>query len=41
MFYPGIDRHRKPLAVTLRDEQGEVVLNRQVSTEWGRVLPPT
>jgi len=37
MLYLGIDQHRKQLTVNLRNEEGEVVLKRQVSTEWGRV----
>lgn len=37
MFYLGIDQHRKQLTVNLRDEQGQTVLKRQVSTEWARV----
>lgn len=37
MLYLGIDQHRKQLTVNLRDEQGDVVLKRQVSTQWDRV----
>ncbi len=37
MFYLGIDQHGKQLTVNLRNEQGESVLKRQVSTIWGRV----
>ena len=37
MLYLAIDQHRKQLTVNLRDEQGDVVLRRQVSTEWPRV----
>jgi len=37
MLYLAIDQHRKQLTVNLRDEQGDVVLKRQVSTEWTRV----
>ncbi len=37
MLYLGIDQHRKQLTVNLRNEQGDVVLKRQVSTRWGRV----
>lgn len=37
MFYLGIDQHRKQLTVALRDEQGNLALNRQVSTTWNRV----
>ena len=32
MLYLGIDQHRKQLTVSLRNEAGEVVLRRQVST---------
>jgi len=37
MLYLGIDQHRKQLTVNLRDEAGEVLLRRQVSTAWLRV----
>lgn len=37
MLYLGIDQHRKQLTVSVRSEAGDVVLRRQVSTEWGRV----
>ena len=37
MLYLGIDQHRKQLTVNLRNEQGDVILKRQVSTEWARV----
>ena len=37
MLYLGIDQHRKQLTVNLRNEEGDVVLKRQVSTEWDRV----
>lgn len=37
MLYVGIDQHRKQLTVSARDESGNVVLRRQVSTEWPRV----
>jgi hypothetical protein len=33
MLYLGIDQHRKQLTVSVRDEGGDVVLRRQVSTE--------
>jgi transposase len=32
MLYLGIDQHRKQLTINLRDEAGDVVLKRQVST---------
>jgi transposase len=38
MLYLGIDLHRKQLTVNLRDEEGDVVLKRQVSTQWEKVL---
>jgi transposase len=34
MFYLGIDQHRKQLTINLRNEAGDVVLRRQVSTDW-------
>jgi transposase len=34
MFYLGTDQHRKQLTVCLRDERGNVVMQRQVSTIW-------
>lgn len=37
MLYLGIDQHRKQLTVCIRNEQGDVVFRRQVSTEWKRV----
>ena len=37
MLYLAIDQHRKQLTVNLRNEQGDVILRRQVSTEWVRV----
>jgi transposase len=37
MLYLAIDQHGKQLTVNLRDEQGEVLLRRQVSTQWKRV----
>ena len=37
MLYLAIDQHRKQLTVNLRNEEGDVVLKRQVSTEWARV----
>jgi transposase len=37
MLYLGIDRHRKQLTVSIRNEAGDVTLRRQVSAEWGRV----
>ncbi len=37
MLYLGIDQHRKQLTVSVRNEAGDAVVRRQVSTEWGRV----
>ena len=37
MLYMGIDLHRKQLTVNLRNEAGEVLLRRQVSTRWESV----
>lgn len=37
MLYLAIDQHRKQLTVNLRNEQGDVLVRRQVSTEWTRV----
>jgi transposase len=37
MLYLAIDQHRKQLTVNLRDEDGNILLKRQVSTEWKRV----
>jgi len=37
MLYLGIDQHRKQLTVSVRNESGDVVLRRQVSTQWERI----
>ena len=37
MLYVGIDQHRKQLTVSVRDESGDVLIRRQVSTEWTKV----
>lgn len=37
MFYLGIDQHRKQLTVNLRNQAGDVVLRRQVSTRWEKI----
>ena len=37
MLYLAIDQHRKQLTVNLRNEQGDVLEKRQVSTQWPRV----
>jgi transposase len=37
MLYLGIDQHRKQLTINLRNEAGDVILRRQVSTRWESV----
>jgi transposase len=37
MLYLGIDQHRKQLTVSIRNEAGDVILRRQVSTQWERI----
>ena len=37
MLYLAIDQHRKQLTINLRNEEGEVLQRRQVSTEWAKV----
>ena len=37
MLYVAIDQHRKQLTINIRDESGDVLLRRQVSTEWAKV----
>jgi transposase len=37
MLYLAIDQHRKQLTVNMRNEAGDVILKRQVSTQWERV----
>lgn len=37
MLYLAIDQHRKQLTVNLRQEDGSVILRRQVSTRWAEV----
>jgi hypothetical protein len=37
MLYLGIDQHKRQLTVNLRSEEGSVILQRQVSTEWEKV----
>jgi transposase len=37
MLYLAIDQHRKQLTVCICNEEGDVILRRQVSTEWRRV----
>jgi transposase len=37
MLYLGIDLHRKQMTVSLRNESGDVILRRQVSTRWSKV----
>ena len=38
MLFFGIDQHARQLTVSLRDQQGDVLLARQVSTRPVRVL---
>ena len=37
MLYLAIDQHRKQLTVNLRNEKGDVLVQRQVSTRWDKV----
>jgi transposase len=37
MLYLAVDQHRKQLTVNLRNEAGDVLVKRQVSTQWTRV----
>ena len=37
MLYLAIDQHCRQLTVNIRNEQGDVIRKRQVSTEWERV----
>jgi transposase len=37
MLYLAIDLHSRQLTVSLRDEAGDILLRRQVSTEWAKV----
>jgi transposase len=37
MLYLAIDQHSKQLTVNLRNEEGRVLLRRQVSTQWEKV----
>ena len=37
MFYVAVDQHSKQLTVSIRNEVGDIVLRRQVSTIWERV----
>ena len=38
MLFLGIDQHARQLTVSLRDQQGDVVLARQVSTRPSKIL---
>ncbi len=38
MLFLGIDQHARQLTVSLRDQQGDVVLARQVSTRPAKIL---
>lgn len=37
MLYLAIDQHHKQLTINLRDENGDILLRRQVSTQWEKV----
>ncbi len=37
MLYLGIDLHRKQMTVSLRNEGGDVLLRRRVSTQWPKL----
>ena len=37
MLFVGIDQHKRHLTVSVRDQQGEIVLRRQVRTRWEEV----
>lgn len=37
MLYVGIDQHERHLTICVRDEQGNIVLRRQVSTQWEKI----
>ena len=39
MLYVGIDQHERHLTLGARDEQGDMVLRRQVSTQWEKIDP--
>ncbi|WP_296457055.1 hypothetical protein [Rubinisphaera sp.] len=38
MLFLGIDQHARQLTVSLRDQQGDVLLARQVSTRPAKIL---
>lgn len=37
MLYVGIDQHKRHLTICVRDEQGDIVRKRQISTDWQEV----
>jgi transposase len=37
MLYLGIDLHQKQMTISLRNEDGDVILRRQVSTRWPKL----
>ena len=39
MLYVGIDQHTRQLTVCVRNEEGDVVLRRQVGTHLDQVVP--
>jgi len=36
-LYLGIDQHKSQITVNLRSEDGDVILQRQVSTRWEKI----
>ena len=37
MLYLGIDQHARQITISLRNVEGDVLLTRQVSTEWEKI----
>ena len=37
MLFVGIDQHKRHLTICVRNEQGQIVLRRQVSTQWAAI----
>ena len=37
MLYLGIDQHARQITISSRNEQGDVILARQVSTQWEKI----
>ena len=40
MFYLGIDQHARQITISLRDENGDVIQARQVSTQSEKISAP-